>query len=65
MPATPPTNFPDSGPDLTPLIYLFFAGIVVLGFGRMTQSRMIQVAGITMVVVATFAVPILAFLVYR
>jgi hypothetical protein len=60
----PPTNFPSAGPDLTPLIILFFVGFLVLAFGRVIRSTTLQVAGIVMVVVATFAVPAMAFLVH-
>jgi hypothetical protein len=60
----PPTNFPTAGPDLTPLIALFIVGFLVLAFGRLIGSTTVQVAGIVMVVVATFAVPAMAFLVH-
>lgn len=64
MNSLPPTNFPSAGPDLTPLIALFAVGFFVLAFGRVIGSRTVQVAGVVMVVVATFAVPALAFLVH-
>lgn len=60
-----PTNFPDDGPNLIPLLILGIAGWLVLAFGRMIKSKPTQVAGISMVVVATFAIPALAFFVYR
>jgi hypothetical protein len=60
-----PTNFPDNGPNFIPLIILGVAGWLILALGRVTKSKPTQIAGITMVVVATFAVPAMAFLVYR
>jgi hypothetical protein len=60
----PPTNFPAAGPNLTPLIFLFIGGFLVLAFGRLIGSTTVQVAGVVMVIVATFAVPAMAFLVH-
>jgi hypothetical protein len=60
----PPTNFPAAGPDLTPLIALFFVGFLVLAFGRLISSTTVSVAGLMMVIVATFAIPVMAFLVH-
>jgi hypothetical protein len=60
----PPTNFPGAaaGPDLLPLMILWGVGFAVLLVGQLTSSNTIKIAGLAMFMVATFAVPILAFL---
>jgi hypothetical protein len=64
MSPVPPTDFPAGGPNLTPLFILFFVGFGIALLGHGTGSRTLVAAGLVMVAVATFAIPIMAFLVY-
>ncbi len=58
-----PTNFPGAGagPNLTPLLILFGVGFVIMIYGQIIKSNLLLIAGLVMVSIACFAIPLLAY----